>query len=273
MFILADSLFLHNFKLLFEDLSLILTMTTSTGNQPIRSQDLFGSIIDNVKGDARKLATVLVTAYADLVALSNNTAGSELLTSYLYLTDVAVHALSDKVKDELLKVVPGYETDGGVALALVIELVATASTAEELYQKAALPRNSDIKTLTGFEDLNEAQIVRVYGALNQQTKGILVNNGIDTQGAWATKLLVSAPTLDKLVQMDFGTMHGILTGLTGTPTAYQEATAYEKATVHKIYAGMTSGIPTNVQIPPVRKHILISGLSMFVADELEKVRF
>jgi hypothetical protein len=130
-----------------------------------RSKDLFGDKIDAARDaeDVLALATVLVAAYSDLIL-----SGNDDMTSYLYLTENAIYALSDPVK----KAIGDLKNEGGVALGLVTELVATASSAEGLFIKAVQPRIDD-EQMGGIEALNEANLKKVYAAITPmvQTRG------------------------------------------------------------------------------------------------------
>ena len=129
------------------------------------------------------------------------------------------------------------------------------------------PRGDDAE-LSGIEAMNEANVVKVYAALtpSTQTKGILLNNGVNLSKTWATELINSAPNLDALVDMDFNTLSSILTPDHGTTPSKTE-----ESVVHQMYAGMI-GQPASANVPPVRKYVLESGLDLGAADELEKVR-
>jgi hypothetical protein len=234
-----------------------------------RSKDFFGEDIDQAMNDINALADVIVCAFGDLVLNGNDD-----MTSFLYLKKKAIDALSQEVKDELEEngISPA---DGGVALGLVTELVATAPNAEALIKKAVLPRG-DISTLTGIEAMNEANIQKVYTAITPmvQTKGILLNNGIDLTNGWATALIEEAPTLDKIMSMDFDTFRSTLNE---TDNDYEDlkdalkAPTGDELIAHKMYAGLL-GSPTNVTVPSIRGYLLEQGINPDVANQMEKVR-
>ena len=223
-----------------------------------RSKDSFGEDIESAKSsdDIYALEDIIISAYGDLVLTGNDD-----MTSYLYLCRQAIHALSKNVKTEI-----GHlQHKGGVALALVTELVATSSTAEELFKAAVRPRDDDTE-LSGIEAMNEANVVKVYTALTPsvQTKGILLNNGVDLSKDWAQELMRRAPNLDMLVDMDFAELSALL------PSDATSVSKTDQSVVHQMYAGML-GNPTSANVPPVRKYILESGLALSAADKLEKV--
>jgi hypothetical protein len=206
---------------------------------------------------------VLNIAYEDLVLRS--TEGSVNLKNYLYLADEAAHALSGTMTEQL----DGLEADGRVALALVTMDEAAASTTDSMYDKAYEYYEKPVvveDSLSSVQKINEKQKSRIYKFFVTRTKELLKRNHFDTnEGTFAQQLIDNAPTLDVFVKMDLKTIHDILVG--------KEANANEQARVHDIYAGilLPSGAP--IKVPLVRKQILKSGLSIFVADELEKVRF
>ena len=222
-----------------------------------RSKDFFGEDIESAKSsnDIYALEDIIISAYGDLVLTGNDD-----MTSYLYLCRQAIHALSDNVKTQI-----GHlQHKGGVALALVTELVATSSTAEELFKAAVRPRDDDTE-LSGIEAMNEANVVKVYTALTPsvQTKGILLNNGVDLSKDWAQVLMGRAPNLDMLVDMDFTALSDLL-------PSDATVSKTDQSVVHQMYAGML-GNPASANVPPVRKYILESGLDLSAADKLEKV--
>ena len=144
-----------------------------------RSKDFFGEGIEEAKAanDIHSLADIIVAAFSDLVFNGNDD-----MTSYLYVMKQATFALSTEVRAELKKndIDP---KNGGVALGLVTELVATGSKVS-LFKRAVQPR-IDASNLQGMEALNEGSIQKVYVAITPavQTQGILLNNGIDISNA------------------------------------------------------------------------------------------
>ncbi len=233
-----------------------------------RSKDLFGTDIDAalVAGgdttapavDIHALASVLVAAYSDLVINGNDD-----MPSYLYLTKQAKFALSEEVKNVI-----GYlKDDGGVALALVTELVATAESGEELFKKAVQPRNDDDE-LVGIEALNEANIQKVYVAITPaiQTKGVLLSNGVTdfSENSWASKIVSAAPNLDDLVNKKFDELKELMEEIPATATGGTKL-------LERMYAGLI-GNPATTEVPPVRGYLLENGVSLQYAKQMEEVR-
>lgn len=207
---------------------------------------------ENATGvDINALADVLVAAYSDLVINGNDD-----MPSYLYLTKKATFALSDEVKTTI-----GHlQVNGGVALGLVTELVATG-TAEDLFKEAVLPRNDDEDVLVGVEALNEACIQKVYDFITptSQTKGVLLNNGVDITKDWAQNLISDAPTIDDLVKSDFDKIQ-----------THLEKAGPDKNIIESMYAG-TVASPLYTETPPVRAYLLENGVDLKYANQLEKV--
>jgi len=239
-----------------------------------RSKDFFGKDIETAKTaeDIHSLADVIVAAFSDLVFNGNDD-----MTSYLYLMQQATFVLSEEVKNELEN--NGIDPkNGGIALGLVTELVATGSK-DALFKKAVQPR-IDASNLQGMEALNEASIQKVYIAITPavQTQGILLNNGIDISEGWAPKLIQSAPSLDKLVAMDFSEFQKIINDEKGAdelPISWENAKKFLKAptgeelVAYKMYAGLL-GTPDNITVPPIRGHLLEQGISPWVANVMEQ---
>ena len=255
-----------------------------------RSKDLFGDNInaamgvtvnedgtESVPDDASQvnieaLATALVAAYTDLIINGNDD-----MTSYLYLTEKAVYALSQTVKD---KIGEKLAANGGVALALVTELVATTDDAEVLFKIAVDDRDEDLD-LSGIEALNEEHVEKVYAAITPvaQTQGILLNNGVDVNQEWAQNLIGQASNLDKLVGMDFQAFQGLFTASPDAKKAenWEEVLeesinppAGDELIAHKMYAGLL-GTPATAEVPAMRGHLLESGVGLQVAMNLELV--
>ena len=209
------------------------------------------------------LNSIIVAAYSDLVLNGNDD-----MTSYLYLCQQSVHALSPVVRDAL----DSLQYEGGVALGLVTELVATATSSEELFKRAVQPRDAD-PNITGIEALNEQAIAKAYAFLtpSQQTKGIMLNNGIDVNSTWATKLIGKAPTLDGLARMDYDDLETLLGPEAGTVDGQGGViTSGDKSIIQQMYAGML-GTPSSTVVPPVRKYLLQNNVSLDIANALEKV--
>lgn len=223
--------------------------------------------------DIYALANVLRAAYVDLVINGNDD-----MTSYLYLTEKAIFALSEEVKSAI-----GEELaqDGGVALALVTELVATVTDEEKLFIKAVTDRE-DLE-LSGIEALNEENLKKVYSTVTprKETHGLLAMNGVGVESTpWAQNLIQVAPTLDKLVGMDFASFQGFFPDANDIDGG-SNVVEYKKARTtqlpggdeliaHKMYAGLI-GRPTNVEVPAIRGLLLENGVGLQVASQMEQV--
>lgn len=252
-----------------------------------RSKDYFSAEIEDAKRsgssssgttvpvDIHALADALVAAYSDLVLNANDD-----MQSYLYLTREAKYALSTAVRDELKLL--EFDQNGGIALALVTELIATTPNKDELYKKAVQAR-VDATSLVGIEALNEENLIKLYGAilLSGETKGLLLNNGILVdKSPWAQKLVEIAPTLDDLVQMEFSDLQSTIEpsgvyaeNLTVAPDdLYPDASANYQSVVHEMFAGLL-GTPRSAFVPPVRRYMLENGLDLAVANELENMGY
>lgn len=226
-----------------------------------RSKDLFGAKIEqfldveNATDATQALflaADTIAAAFLDLVQVGNDDT-----VSYAYLSEMALQVVSDDIKDEI-----GYlQHSPGVALGLVTELLARADKST-LFIKATQPREEF--ELSGLEALNERYIVLVYAYLTpmQQTQAVLTSIGINdfSENSWAQKLIDTAPNLDKLVQMNFEDLQNQVNGAHGN----------DLHNVYAMYAGMYSR-PEDIEPPPIRKHMLNSGVEMEVAAEMENV--
>lgn len=244
----------------------------STAEEKIKEE----SVKDTQVGgevDIYALANVLRAAYVDLVI-----SGNDDMTSYLYLTEKAIFALSEEVKSAIGK---ELAQDGGVALALVTELVATVADEEKLFIKAVTDRQ-DLE-LNGIEALNEENLRKVYAAITprKETHGLLAMNGVDVKNSpWAENLIQTAPTLDKLVGMDFTSFQGLFPGANDIDGG-SDVVNYKKARTlelpggdehiaHKMYAGLI-GRPMNVEVPAIRGLLLENGVGLQVASQMEQV--
>lgn len=192
--------------------------------------------------------------------------------SYVYLMDMAKHALSDQVKELL----GNLRHSGGIALGLVTELAATGS-ANSLISSSVLPRD-EFDDLDGVEAVNEAHIRKVYAAITprSQTKGILINNGVSTKpGTWGAQLAEAAPTIDSLVKMDFSSFKAIVphnpVRADGDPLNDLRPPSGEELIAHQMYAGVVVEPSSNVPVPPIRGYALENGLGMEIANAMENV--
>jgi len=230
-----------------------------------RSKDLFGAKLDELlkhksemadkdKTEKEKkalfvAADTIASAFVDLVQEGNNDQ-----VSYSYLAEKALEVLSDDIKKEI----KDFQYSAGAALGLVTELVAR-DTPTNLFIKATKPR--DNRQLTGLEALNERYIEQVYAFITplQQTKAVLSSNGINVEkSTWAQEVIKEAPNLDKLVQLSFEDLVAKSKGIHPN----------ERQTLHEMYAGMHSR-PEDIKPPPVRRHMLNSGVNMEIALALE----
>jgi len=261
-----------------------------------RSKDKFGDDIDSAMGvtttrtlkedgtieevsssngtpvDKHALANALLAAFNDLIINANGD-----MRSYLYLTQKAPDALSNRVQEVI-----GTElaSDGGIALALVAELVAT-SEGEGLFKKASREREVD-QELAGIAALNEDNVQRVYRVIIpvKQTEGILLNHGVNMEQKWVNELIIQAPNMDKLAGMDFNSFRNIVDQ---TPPSFSSVESWaelknmiqpptgDKLVAHRMYAGLLGSI-REAQVPAVRGYLLESGIGLEVANQMEKVR-
>jgi len=242
------------------------------------TKDLFGNDIEKIKGttdgdgniDINALSSILRVAFADLLINA-----SEDCTSYFYLSSEAVHAVSDEVKTEM----GDLASDGGIALALVTEHVSTATNLDTLYIKAVEVREDD-SDLSGIEYLHEQNARKAYASITpaRQTQGLLLQNGVDTSSDWAKKLTAEAPTLKKLLKMDFSTFSSNVDTRTSNISGSDEWDNVEslmqppsgdELVAHKLYAGLL-GTPPGTSVPAVRGLLLENGISLNVANKLEE---
>jgi len=247
-----------------------------------RTKDIFSKAIENAKnnsegtGDKSPVAYVIKAAFGDLILNSNTD-----MVSYIYLISQAQFALSTEVKAELASRDLG--NNGAVALGLVTELVATGSK-EDIYMKAVQPRPS-VKFLSGIEALNEAYIAKFYFLITPlvQTQAVLMNNGIKiTPGSWSEKLVKEAPTIDKIIQMDYSTLRqNVNLSTPGLRSMSEEddlsvpistPSPHEMQVVHELFSGMIDG-PVKINVPAIRKQIFSKGLDMAIAAGFEEVSF
>jgi len=198
------------------------------------------------------LQSIIAAAYGDIVINGNDD-----MTSYLYLCQKSLWALSQSVANDI----DHLAKQGEVALGLVTERVANSVNSEELFKAAVLPREED--ELEGIEALNEDAINKVYAFLTPscQTKGILLNNNVDITTEWAGKLIESCPTLDQLCKLELGDFN---------EKYATNASDGETVVLKQMYAGML-GSPINIDVPNVRKYILENGQSLQLSEMLEKV--
>jgi len=233
-----------------------------------RSKDLYGGDIQAAidANNIYRLSNLLVAAFTDLLLNGNSD-----MKSYMYLMDKATFALSDEVKEEIAPL----DEDGGVALALVTELVATSSSAEGMFIRAVLSREK-MDDLDGLEGLNESYVRKVYAAITPmvETKGILLNNGIDIKTGWGFDLAQKAPSVDKLVAMDFNTFKSTVhkdDKKSEGAFADLKAPTGDQLIAHQMYAGLLGSHSSNVSVPAIRGYVLKNDLNMQVADHMEKV--
>ena len=236
-----------------------------------RSKDFYDvdiqAAINAKPKNIHRLSNLLVAAYTDLVLDGNSD-----MTSYMYLMDMATHALSEPVK----AVIEDLSKDGGIALALVTELVATSSGSNALFKRAVLSRE-EMEDLDGMEGVNESYVRKVYAAITPsvQTKGILLNNGLDISQGWGQELVNAAPSVDKLVNMDFKEFNGIVKPPEDrgkNDLADLKAPTGGQLIAHQMYAGLIGSPSGNITVPPIRGYVLENDLSPQVAHELEMVR-
>lgn len=255
-----------------------------------RSKDLFGDDIDSAMGvittrienddgttgeevsssspgdgtvvDKAALANALLAAFNDLIINANGD-----MKSYLYLTQKAPYALSDAVKE---KIGDELASDGGIALALVTELVATVA-GEELFKKAATEREDD-QDLAGIAALNEDNVEKVYAAITPavETEGILLNHGVDMSQEWVGNLITAAPNVDRLVGMDFDSFKTAMSMEGNELENIVQPPVGDELVAHRMYAGLLGTI-RNAQVPALRGYLLESGLGLEVANQMEKV--
>lgn len=235
-----------------------------------RSKDFYDQDIQAAidANDIHRLSNLLVAAFSDLVLDGNSD-----MTSYMYLMDKSRFALSDAVKNEIGE---DLAKDGGVALGLVTELVSTSSSAEGLFKRAVLTRG-EMDDLKGLEALNESYIRKVYAAVTPmvETKGILLNNGVDISQGWGKDLAEKAPTVDRLVNMNFLEFQNVLPSSRSDANTSSlsdlKAPVGEELVAYQMYAGMLGSALQNNPVPPIRGYILENGLHPQVAYEMEKV--
>lgn len=178
------------------------------------------------------LQSIIAAAYGDIVINGNDD-----MTSYLYLCQKSLWALSQSVANDI----DHLAKQGEVALGLVTERVANSVNSEELFKAAVLPREED--ELEGIEALNEDAINKVYAFLTPscQTKGILLNNNVDITTEWAGKLIESCPTLDQLCKLELGDFN---------EKYATNASDGETVVLKQMYAGML-GSPINIDVPRI----------------------
>lgn len=235
-----------------------------------RSKDFYDEDIQKAidENNIHRLSDLLVAAYTDLVLDGNSD-----MTSYMYLMDKATHALSEAVIDEIGE---DNAKHGGVALALVTELVATGDAAS-LFKRAVLSRE-DMDDLEGLEGINESYVRKVFAYITPmvETKGVLLNNGVDITQGWGKELAEKAPSIDQVVKMDFEdfqqTVNPSPEAYNGTDTvASINAPTGDALVAQQLYAGMLSSPGSNISAPPLRAYMLENNMNLQVANEFEKV--
>lgn len=235
-----------------------------------RSKDFYDEDIQAAIKDENihRLSNLLVAAFNDLVLDGNSD-----MTSYMYLMNMATHALSADVKDELRQ--HGLEKDGGIALALVTELVAASGSAALF--KSAVQSRDHLNDLEGLEGINESYVRKVYAAVTPavQTKGILLNNGVDISKGWGYDLAQAAPNVDQLVRMDFESFKKIVpptSSSQGDALADLRAPSGQELVAYQMYAGLIAPPSQHVDVPKIRGYLLENDLNPQIAYEMEKVR-
>lgn len=235
------------------DLKAYLPVSEADDEAKIQARKDIVDIIDTETGPTReKLAHLIHTAYTYIVETKPDD-----LVSYVSLADKALMTLSTDVKLLL-----GMRSNiPGVALAMVVETVATGSAAA-LKRRSIKPlvETNTVEKPSKIAQMKDLYTKKIYVSLKPKVQLEAEMDAAQIYPApgetWAVQLLGQASNMEQLRGLDFATVE----------KAVESAPAIDQEKIYEMFAGLRGGGESS----DVRRNLVQGGVDIKLAFELEK---